>query len=146
MATLELDEPETTFSQTGDTFADFPRDRTSGDAAFGKEKIVAFIGQGVEFKGTINYKGSVRIDGRLDGEINTEGTLLVGKEASITAKISAGSVISKGKITGDITAQEKVLLLSSAVMDGSLNTPQLSIEEGVLFNGTIEMKSGSSRK
>ncbi|MDT7042708.1 polymer-forming cytoskeletal protein [Candidatus Nitronereus thalassa] len=140
MSTAELDEPQTMYAPPTDPYSDFPRDRMSGDAAFGKEKIVAFIGQGVEFKGTINYKGSVRIDGKLDGELHTEGTLLVGKEAVITAKISAGSVISKGKITGDIVANEKVLLLSSANMDGSLNTPQLSIEEGVIFNGTIEMK------
>ncbi len=140
MSTAELDEPQTMYTPPTDPYSDFPRDRMSGDTAFGKEKIVAFIGQGVEFKGTINYKGSVRIDGRLDGELHTEGTLLVGKEAVITAKISAGSVISKGKITGDIEAKEKVLLLSSANMDGSLNTPQLSIEEGVIFNGTIEMK------
>ena len=140
MSTMELEEPQTTYSPPNDPYSDFPRDRTGGDPAFGKEKIVAFIGQGVEFKGTINYKGSVRIDGKLDGELHTEGTLLVGKEAVITAKISAGSVISKGKITGDIEAKDKVLLLSSAIMDGSLNTPQLSIEEGVLFNGTIAMK------
>jgi len=140
MSTAELDETQTMYTTPTDQYSDFPRDRMSGDAAFGKEKIVAFIGQGVEFKGTINYKGSVRIDGKLDGELHTEGTLLVGKEAVITAKISAGSVISKGQITGDIEAKEKVLLLSSANMDGSLNTPQLSIEEGVIFNGTIEMK------
>lgn len=140
MSTAELDETQTMYTTPTDPYSDFPRDRMSGDTAFGKEKIVAFIGQGVEFKGTINYKGSVRIDGKLDGELHTEGTLLVGKEAVITAKISAGSVISKGQITGDIEAKEKVLLLSSANMDGSLNTPQLSIEEGVIFNGTIEMK------
>lgn len=140
MSALELEDPPTSYAPPSDPYSDFPRDHGSGDSAFGKEKIVAFIGQGVEFKGSINYKGSVRIDGRLDGELHTEGTLLVGKEAVITAKISAGSVISKGKITGDIEAKEKVLLLASANMDGSLNTPQLSIEEGVIFNGTIEMK------
>jgi len=140
MSAVELEDPQTKYSPSTDPYSDFPRDQSSGDSAFGKEKIVAFIGQGVEFKGTINYKGSVRIDGRLDGELHTEGTLLVGKEAVITAKISAGSVISKGKITGDIKANEKILLLASANMDGSLNTPQLSIEEGVIFNGTIEMK------
>jgi cytoskeletal protein CcmA (bactofilin family) len=139
MSAVELEDPQTMYTPT-DPYSDFPRDQSSGDSAFGKEKFVAFIGQGVEFKGTINYKGSVRIDGRLDGELHTEGTLLVGKEAVITAKISAGSVISKGKITGDIKANDKILLLASANMDGSLNTPQLSIEEGVIFNGTIEMK------
>ena len=139
MSAVELEDPQTMYTPT-DPYSDFPRDQSSGDSGFGTEKIVAFIGQGVEFKGTISYKGSVRIDGRLEGELHTEGTLLVGKSADITAKISAGSVISKGKITGDIIANEKILLLSSANMDGSLNTPQLSIEEGVIFNGTIEMK------
>lgn len=140
MSAVELEEPQTLYTPPTDLSSDFPGDHASGDSGFGTEKIVAFIGQGVEFKGTIIYKGSVRIDGRLEGELHTEGTLLVGKSADITAKISAGSVISKGKITGDIVAKEKILLLSSANMDGSLNTPQLSIEEGVIFNGTIEMK------
>ena len=135
-AMTELEQEMSTYTPPGDSF---PSGK-GGDPNFGSEKVVAFIGQGVEFKGVINYKGSVRIDGKLDGELHTDGTLLVGKEAIITAKISAGSVISKGQITGDIVAKEKVLLLSSAHMDGSLNTPQLSIEEGVIFNGTIEMK------
>ncbi|MCH8041849.1 MAG: polymer-forming cytoskeletal protein [Nitrospinae bacterium] len=54
--------------------------------------MVAFIGQGVEYMGTINYTGSVRIDGRLHGEIHTEGTLLVGEQAVMTATISAGRI------------------------------------------------------
>lgn len=143
MSTVELEEQRTTYSPTGDAYSDPSRDRNSGDALFSKEKVVAFIGQGVEFKGTINYTGSVRIDGRLNGEIHTEGTLLVGQQAIITATISAGSVISKGQIIGDITATEKVLLLASANMDGSLCTPRLSIEDGVIFNGTIEMKKST---
>ena len=136
-AMTELEQEMSTYTPSGDSFSG---GKGGNDSGFGDEKVVAFIGQGVEFKGVINYKGSVRIDGKLDGELNTDGTLLVGKEAIITAKISAGSVISKGQITGDIVAKEKVLLLSSAHMDGSLNTPQLSIEEGVIFNGVIERK------
>jgi len=143
MSTVELEEQRTTYSPTGDAYSDPSRDQNSGDTLFGKEKVVAFIGQGVEFKGTINYTGSVRIDGKLNGEIHTEGTLLVGQQAIITATISAGSVISKGQIVGDITATEKVLLLASANMDGSLCTPRLSIEDGVIFNGTIEMKKST---
>lgn len=49
------------------------------------EDVSAFVGKGVEFKGTITYNGTVRIDGLLDGEIHTEGVLLVGEEAVITA-------------------------------------------------------------
>lgn len=107
-----------------------------------EENVIAFVGKGVEFKGVISYNGTVRIDGVLDGEIHTEGTLLVGEEAVLTAKVSAGTVVSKGKITGDIMAKEKIRLLAPAILNGSVKTPMLSMEEGVLFNGNIEMSRG----
>ncbi|MDO8355943.1 MAG: polymer-forming cytoskeletal protein [Nitrospirota bacterium] len=103
------------------------------------EAIVAFVGKGVEFKGTISYSGTVRIDGFLDGEIHTDGTLLVGEEAVLTAKVSAGTIVCMGKITGDVVAKEKIKLLAPAVLNGGVKTPMLSIEDGVLFNGTLEM-------
>jgi cytoskeletal protein CcmA (bactofilin family) len=106
------------------------------------EDVSAFVGKGVEFKGTITYNGTVRIDGSLDGEIHTEGVLLVGEEAVITAKVTAGTIVCKGKITGDIHAKEKIKLRAPAVVSGGVKTPMLSIEEGVLFNGTLEMAQG----
>jgi cytoskeletal protein CcmA (bactofilin family) len=112
---------------------------SSNARAEGPDDVIAFVGKGVEFKGIISYNGTVRIDGQLDGEIHTEGILLVGEDAVITAKVSAGTIVSKGKITGDIMAKEKVRLLSPAVLNGSVKAPMLSMEEGVLFNGNIEM-------
>lgn len=106
------------------------------------EDVSAFVGKGVEFKGTISYNGTVRIDGFLDGEIHTEGVLLVGEEAVITAKVTAGTIVCKGKITGDVVAKEKIKLRAPAVISGGLKTPMLSIEEGVLFNGNLEMSQG----
>lgn len=103
------------------------------------EDVSAFVGKGVEFKGTISYNGTVRIDGTLDGEIHTEGVLLVGEEAVITAKVTAGTIVCKGKITGDVIAKEKIKLRAPAIVNGGIKTPMLSIEEGVLFNGTLEM-------
>ena len=112
----------------------------------GGENVIAFVGKGVEFRGVITYNGTVRIDGHLDGEIHTDGTLLVGEEAVLTAKVSAGTVISRGKITGDIMAKEKVRLLSPAILNGSVKAPVLSMEEGVLFNGNIEMARAEVRE
>ena len=108
----------------------------------GTGDISAFIGKGVEFKGTISYSGTVRIDGYLDGEIHTDGVLLIGEEAVIQAKITAGTVVCKGKITGDVIAKECVKLRAPAVMNGSVKTPVLSMEDGVLFNGALEMAHG----
>ena len=82
----------------------------------------------------------MRIDGALDGEIHTDGGLLVGPEAVIKAKVTAGAVVCHGHITGDIEATSQIVLCAPAVVEGSLTTPVLSMEEGVVFNGTLEMK------
>jgi cytoskeletal protein CcmA (bactofilin family) len=110
--------------------------------AEGAGDVSAFVGKGVEFKGTISYSGTVRIDGYLDGEIHTDGVLLIGEDAVIQAKITAGTIVCKGKITGDVVAKDCVKLRAPAVMNGSVKTPVLSMEDGVLFNGALEMAHG----
>lgn len=89
---------------------------------------VAFVGKDVDFKGVITYSGTVRIDGSLDGEIHTDGGLLVGPEAVLKAKVSAGTVVCQGTIHGDIQAKDQIVLRAPAVVHGSLTTP-------VLFDG-----------
>lgn len=111
----------------------------STNNADSREEVSAFIGKGVEFKGVITYKGRVRIDGRMEGEICTDGALVIGDDAVVSAKINAGMVESSGKVTGDIIATEKVSLHAPGVMHGSVKAPLLSIEEGVLFTGNLEM-------
>jgi cytoskeletal protein CcmA (bactofilin family) len=103
------------------------------------QDIIAFLGKGTEFKGVITYHGTIRIDGSVEGEIITEGTLIIGETAVLQAEVTAGTVISAGKITGNITAHEKIQLLPPAALDGSIKTPLLIIEEGVRFNGHCEM-------
>jgi cytoskeletal protein CcmA (bactofilin family) len=110
--------------------------------ADGAGDISAFVGKGVEFKGTISYSGTVRIDGHLDGEIHTDGVLLIGEEAIIQAKITAGTIVCKGKITGDVVAKDSIKLRAPAILNGSVKTPVLSMEDGVLFNGSLEMAHG----
>jgi cytoskeletal protein CcmA (bactofilin family) len=110
------------------------------------EEIVAFLGKGTEFKGMITYDGTIRIDGKVEGEIITQGTLIVGESAVIQAEISAGSIVCGGKITGNVVAHQKVHLLSKAVLSGSVTTPNLIIDEGVSFNGRCEMNRGQKEE
>lgn len=109
------------------------------------DSVIAFVGKGVAFKGVITFSGTVRIDGSLDGEIHTDGGLIVGPEAVITAKITAGSLVAEGTITGDITATDRITLLAPAVIQGSLKTPVFSMEEGVRMNGTLEMAESAQQ-
>src|SRR3989442_11556731 len=97
-----------------------------------------FLGKGAQFKGIIHFEGTIRIDGRLEGEIHSKGTLMVGEHAVIEGDISAGAIVSGGTINGNLTATERVQLLPSAVLNGDLKTPFLKVEEGVQLHGTCE--------
>ena len=110
------------------------------------DDIIAFVGEEVTFKGTIKYQGTVRVDGRLEGEIYTDGNLIIGQKAVITAKIEAGTVTCQGRITGEVLAKNRVKLLSPAVFDGTINTPLLSMDEGVMFNGSCNMSQKGERQ
>jgi cytoskeletal protein CcmA (bactofilin family) len=134
------DSDNSSTTSTGFSSSDSPRSQSGNDRVFDQSHDVsAFVGEGVEFKGVINYQGTVRIDGQLEGEIHTDGILIVGQTAVIDAKVEAGTIICQGRIIGDIIAREKVQLMSPAVLNGSVKTPSLSMEEGVLFNGICEM-------
>ena len=98
-----------------------------------------FLGRGVDFKGVIHFDGTVRIDGRLDGEVHTKGTLVIGEHAVIKGLITAGTVICGGKIKATITATEKVQLLKPAVILGDVRTPAIVIEEGAHIHGMCDM-------
>lgn len=102
------------------------------------EESFTFLGKGSHFKGVVSFEGTIRIDGRLEGEIHTKGTLVVGEHAVIEGDVSADVVMSGGRITGNIIAKEKVQLLSTGVVMGTIKTPLLTIEEGVRFMGNCE--------
>jgi cytoskeletal protein CcmA (bactofilin family) len=98
------------------------------------DEIVAFFGEGVECKGTITNHGNIRIDGRFEGEIHTKGTLIVGQQGMIEAKVRAGSVETEGTIIGDITAKTNVTLRSTTTGEGELKTPELYMEDGAVLH------------
>jgi len=103
------------------------------------QDMTAIIGANTEFEGILHYNGTIRIDGKVEGEIHTDGVLLIGKDAVIRATVSAGTIVSCGKIFGDVTATESIKLIAPAVLKGSVTTPLLSVEEGVRLIGTTDM-------
>ena len=125
-------------SLTGEADEGTPESGANVDHSSGAN---AYVGKGVKFKGIISYNGTIRIDGELEGEIQTDGILLIGEEAHISANISAGTIICSGKITGDVKAAKRVTLHSPAVLIGSVETPTLSMEEGAHLNGKCTMRN-----
>lgn len=105
------------------------------------EEIIAFLGKGTRFKGVITYNGTIRVDGDVEGEIISSGTLVVGEDATINADINIGTIISSGRINGNIMAKERIHLIRPTILNGAIKAPILIIEEGVRFNGNCEMNS-----
>jgi cytoskeletal protein CcmA (bactofilin family) len=114
--------------------------KTAGVSAEHAE-ISAFLGKGTEFKGVLSFAGTIRVDGKLDGEVISKDTLIAGDEALLQGEITVGTIISSGKVMGNLSASQKVHLLAPAVVEGTIRTPKLIIEEGVTFDGKCEMAS-----
>lgn len=102
-------------------------------------EITAFLGKGTEFKGVLSFEGTIRVDGRVEGEVLSKDTLIAGDEAHLQGEISVGTIISSGKIVGNVSASQKVHILAPGVIEGNIRTPKLIIEEGVTFDGKCEM-------
>ena len=102
-------------------------------------EITAFLGKGTEFKGVLSFEGTIRVDGKVDGEIISKDTLIASDGAFLQGEVSVGTIILSGKIVGNINAGQKVHLLAPAYVQGNIKTPKLIIEEGVTFDGKCEM-------
>ncbi|WP_207264207.1 polymer-forming cytoskeletal protein [Desulfovibrio sp. Huiquan2017] len=107
-------------------------------------ELNAFLGVGTEYKGKLDFVGTVRIDGRFEGEITTEGVLILGRKASIVGVVRVGQLNSCGEILGDVHVKEKAVFEKTSVLKGSLDTPVLVVEKGALVEGTICMTMGAA--
>lgn len=97
------------------------------------------LGRGARFEGKLTFQGTVRIDAEFIGSIVTNDVLVVGEGARLKADISCGTVVVHGEIEGDITATTAVELYRPAKVRGNVTTPSLSVEAGVLFQGSSRM-------
>jgi cytoskeletal protein CcmA (bactofilin family) len=93
----------------------------------------------VEVKGNIKFAGELTFEGKLDGEIHTDGVLTLGDTAVINGNIAAQSVVVRGKITGNISAKDKIDIKAKAEVFGDVRATKLAIEEGVIFVGKTEV-------
>ncbi|RMG44103.1 MAG: polymer-forming cytoskeletal protein [Candidatus Dadabacteria bacterium] len=104
-------------------------------------KVEAFLGRGAKVVGNVTFTGPVEIDGYIEGEINAQSMLTIGESATVKAKISGAEILIKGTVEGDINASKKLSLLKPAKVTGNICCSNLSIEEGVIFEGKCVMNS-----
>jgi len=111
----------------------------------GDIQMNGFIGKDVTITGKLGFEGSVRIDGKFNGEVDAiNGTLIVGEGALIEAKAIVDTAIISGEFRGEIEGKSKIELRGPGKLFGNIKTINLIIGEGVIFEGTCEM--GDLRK
>lgn len=102
--------------------------------------IATTLGRETSFSGTLRFKDSLRIKGKFEGEIDSQGRLIIDGEAVVNARrIRASSVIVGGIVHGDIEAFDRLEMLPSAKVYGNVRTSKLRIADGVIFEGKCEM-------
>lgn len=97
------------------------------------------IAADVEITGTIKSTGSVRIDGKLDGELNCTGDAIIGKSAVIKGNLAVNTATIEGTINGNVTAKDRIEMKSTARVTGDIRAKRLSVEDGVTFIGRSEV-------
>ena len=96
-------------------------------------------------QGSLVFKDPVnlRISGRFEGTLNTQGNLMIGEKAVVNADITGDSIVVAGKVNGNINALKELKLISPGCVVGDIQTPLLSIAEGAIFEGNSKMLSRS---
>ena len=102
--------------------------------------VITTLADDLHISGTITFKSSLMIKGSLDGEIVSEGLLIIGPTAKVKAKVTTKNLVSHGEIIGDVTASEQVVLKEASAHSGNITTPYLIAERGSVLNGSCVMK------
>ena len=108
--------------------------------------IKAYLGSDALFRGSLTFEGTVRIDGKFEGQVKTSDTLVIGETGDMKADINVGTLICKGQLNGLVVASKKIEMHPASKIKGDVHTPALSIGLGAVLDGHLNMTGGESKK
>ena len=116
------------------------------ESDFKQSNELNFIGSGTYVEGSIEAKGSLRIDGRVKGAVKAADTLTIGAKGEVSGEVHARMAVVGGKVDGDIRVEEKLVLEANSVLVGNLKAKKLVIDDGAIFQGKSDMGASKSIK
>jgi cytoskeletal protein CcmA (bactofilin family) len=108
---------------------------------FGKTRSA--LGSGTVIQGKLAFDTTIRIDGKLSGDIFSSKAIIVGKSGFIDASIDVSVLVVVGKVKGQIKASERVEIIGGGSVEGTVESPRFVVEEGSTFNGQVRMRAKS---
>ena len=115
-------------------------ERTSPDS------VDTVVGKSTFLQGTLSSQGSIRVDGRLEGEIIGEGDVIIGQDARVVAKVRARHVVVAGHLQGDVEAAGKLDIAATGVLVGNVKVCHLVVEEGGVLEGSSSFRRQQGEK
>jgi cytoskeletal protein CcmA (bactofilin family) len=106
---------------------------------YNSEIVNTLVGEDSSFKGTIHTQRSVRIEGALEGEINSQGEVYIGEKSKVKANIFGKRVIIAGEVTGNIESVGGLQICRTGKVYGDITGDQLIVEEGAIYKGRVNM-------
>jgi len=112
---------------------------------FGRSgELNTIVGKASVLDGDIRVQNSMRVDGRIKGNVVCSDTVFIGKEGEVVGEIRARNVLLAGKLVGKILAEGKVYLESKASIRGDVQASRLVVDEGAVFDGNCVMNGKES--
>ncbi len=102
---------------------------------------INLVGKGTVFEGTVRAESDVRASGQIVGTLNVEGKAMIAESGSVDGEIIATNADVAGRVQGEIVIEERLVLKSTAQVDGNIETDRLVVEEGAQFTGECKMST-----
>ena len=119
--------------------------KENNNAGADSRELNTIIGKGSVIEGKINIKSSIRVDGKIKGDISSTGTVTIGSEGEVEGTINAANAIIGGRVRGKMVVKGKIILEKNSVMIGDLKTQKLNINEGAVFDGNCIMDNKDAK-
>lgn len=97
------------------------------------------LGPDATIKGEVSFEKGLRLHGRIEGKVTTQGRLHVAKEAHLMADVEAGAIVIEGEVKGNLIASDRIDLKQSARYEGDLAASRLTVDEGAVFSGHVSV-------
>lgn len=107
-------------------------------------ELNTFVGKGSTVNGNLKIENSLRIDGKVKGDVSCTETVVLGKGGKIEGNVTAKHVMLAGEVKGNISAEGKVFLETTAAVTGDIQAVKLVIDEGAMFDGSCAMSEQSA--
>lgn len=107
------------------------------------DHVTAILDKGAKFEGRLSFEGTVQIGGEFKGEIFTNDTIIINEGAKVQAEIEADNIVMSGRVEGNLFARKKIIMHPPAAFKGTVTSPSLRIDEGVVFEGASYMPKSS---